>query len=64
MRTLDELKRYWTSKYPHAKINLWSNREGNKLFAVLAHQDRQLNLYEETFGQILKHGEDFLRRVN
>lgn len=60
---LQELKDYWTKKYPNIYITLFANEDGTKLFGKMMAHDCSLDLNADTVGELISQGEVFLRKV-
>lgn len=60
---LQEIKDYWTSKYPNIYISLYSNNRGDKYFGKMMTADISLDLQADSIGELINQGETFLRKV-
>ncbi len=60
---LQEIKDYWTKKYPNIYITLYANEDGTKFFGKMMGQSESLDLQADTVGELISQGERFLRKV-
>lgn len=60
---LEEIKDYWTKKYPNIYITLYSNEDGDKFFGKMMAAEVSLDLNADTIGELISQGESFLRKV-
>jgi len=61
---LNEIKDYWSKKYPHIFITLYTNEDATKYFGKMMTHDASLDLNADTIGELIGQGEAFLRKVN
>ncbi len=60
---LQEIKDYWTHKYPTIFITLYSNEDGTRYFGKMMAHDCSIDLSADTIGELISQGEGFLRKV-
>lgn len=60
---LQEIKDYWSKKYPNIYITLYSNEDGTKLYGKMMAHDCSFDLHADTIGELISQGEVFLRKV-
>ena len=60
---LQELKDYWSKKYPTILVNLWSNQDGTKHFGMMMASEQNVDLSADTIGELISQGEAFLRQL-
>lgn len=59
---LEEIKKYWTYKYPRVDIRLWANEYGTKYYGQMNSYETGLDLEASTIGELINQGEAFLRK--
>lgn len=59
---LEEIKQYWTFKYPRVDVRLWSNDKGTKYQGKISSYETSLDLRADTIGELINQGESFLRK--
>ena len=59
---LEEIKKYWTCKYPRVDIRLWANEFGTKYYGQMNSYESALDLEADTIGELINQGESFLRK--
>lgn len=57
---LQELKDYWTTKYPHISITLYERSGGGYHGKMMTH-NTNFDFQADTIGELISHGESFLR---
>ena len=60
---LEEIKAYWSKKYPVIDIRLWANEDYSMFFCQMDSSFGNEHFRSETIGQLINLGEQFLRRV-
>lgn len=60
---LQELKNYWTKKYPTIFITLYANEDGTKYFGKMMGAQENVDLSADTIGDLISQGEAFLRKL-
>ena len=61
---LQEIKDYWSLKYPNIFITLYANEDNTKYFGKMMAVEDSVDLSADTIGELINQGEKFLRRVN
>ncbi len=60
---LQNIKNYWTKKYPTVDVALWTNEFGTKFYGRMSSYDRGVDLSADTLGELISKGEAFLRTM-
>lgn len=60
---LDEIKDYWTQKYPTVAITLYPKQDDGKLRGRMMTHNDSFDLQADTIGEFISQGESFLRKV-
>lgn len=60
---LQELKDYWSKKYPHIAITFYPRIDNGKYYGKMMTRDDNFDLNADTIGELISQGERFLRRV-
>lgn len=60
---LQEIKDYWTKKYPHVSITLYPNHDDGKYRGKMMTHNASFDLQADTIGELISQGESFLRKV-
>ena len=61
---LQEIKDYWSLKYPNIFITLYANEDNTNYFGKMMAVEDSVDLSADTIGELINQGEKFLRRVN
>jgi hypothetical protein len=60
---LQEIKDYWTQKYPHVAITLYPKHDDGKYRGKMMTHNDSFDLQADTIGELISQGESFLRKV-
>lgn len=60
---LEEIKTYWTNKYPRVDILLWKHDNDPKYYGRLQHMESSTQFSCDTIGELIGQGEAFLRTL-
>ncbi len=60
---IDELKEYWTGKYPHISIIFYPRTEQGKYCGRMMTHNDSFDLQADTIGELINQGESFLRKA-
>jgi hypothetical protein len=60
---LQEIKDYWTQKYPHVAITLYPTHDDGKYRGRMMTHNDSFDLQADTVGELISQGESFLRKV-
>lgn len=60
---LQDLKDFWTKKYPHIGITLYPIHSDGKYRGKMMTDNESFNLLADTIGELIGQGESFLRKV-
>jgi hypothetical protein len=60
---LQEIKDYWTKKYPHVAITLYPKYDDSKYRGKMMTHNESFDLQADTIGELISQGESFLRKV-
>jgi hypothetical protein len=63
MAELQEIQDYWSNKYPHIFITLYSNEDNTRFFGKMMAYECSVDLQADTIGELISQGESFLRKV-
>lgn len=61
---LNQIMDYWKKKYPNIFINVCETENKNKYFCVMRSPDKSADISVNTIGELIRHGEEFLRMVS
>ncbi len=64
MQDLQQIKDYWSKKYPNVNVTLWHNSKQTKYFGLMSGIKHHVDLSADTVGELIAQGEAFLRRLN
>lgn len=60
---LQEIKDYWTKKYPNVAITLYPEHGDGKYRGMMMTYNQRFDLQADTIGELINQGESFLRKV-
>lgn len=60
---LDDIRSYWSNKYPNIFITLYSNQDKTRYFGKLMASEDSVDLSAGTIGELIAQGEAFLRKM-
>lgn len=60
---LEEIKSYWSKKYPLVDIRLWGNDENSKFYGQMVSSDGNEHFNSDTIGELINLGEQYLRKI-
>ena len=60
---LDEIRRYWSKKYPNVLVTLYANEDCTKYFGKMMGCEANEDLTADTIGDLISQGEAFLRKL-
>lgn len=60
---LQEIKDYWTTKYPNVAITLYPQHGDGKYRGKMMTYNASFDLQADTIGELISQGESFLRKV-
>ncbi len=60
---LQEIKDYWTTKYPHVAITFYPQHDDGKYRGKMLTHNESFDLQADTIGDLISQGESFLRKV-
>jgi hypothetical protein len=58
-----EIKEYWTNKYPNVAITLYPTHGDGKYRGKMMTHNESFDLQADTIGELISQGESFLRKV-
>ena len=58
---LDELRQYWSDKYPNVEVCFYPEASDNKYRGRMSAYNKSLDLEASTIGELISQGESFLR---
>ncbi len=60
---LQEIKDYWTKKYPTVTIVIYPFHDDGKYRGKMMTHNESFDLQADTIGELISQGESFLRKV-
>lgn len=60
---LEELRKYWTDKYPHIEVCFYPRGENDKYRGKMRSVEGTFDLEASTIGELIGQGESFIRAV-
>lgn len=61
MDELDEIKDYWSRKYPNVLVTLWSSNDGEHFYGKMMYRGSMADIKADSIGNLISQGEIFLR---